>query len=392
MQHPANTDRRHRPRIMKAAAGITAIVAAVALAACGSSSSSSSSAASAASGSSSSSSSSNAGVQKATAQLQPWKSAPTKITITGALKSPPPSGKTLVMLATNNPSNVQLQQSLKQLAGMVHWNYSQVSYDPANPATFGAAVDTALTKHANYIAEAGIPLTPALIKKVQDGGAKWVLTAVSPADVKPPIIVNANAYASDANMGKIMGDFFVSDSQGKGNAVIEHVPAYPILDGFTNGFNAEVKALCPGCKTTMSNITIPDLVAGKAPSQLVSALRSNSGANYLVFDDGPFAAGVGAALSAAGLKPKIIGEAADQTAIAELKAGKQLAWTGFDPVYSTYVMMDAMLRDAEGMPISQAQSGLQPTQLITKETAPSGTTWSEPANALAQFKTLWHVS
>ena len=151
------------------------------------------------------------------------------------------------MLATNNPSNVQLQQSLKQLAGMVHWNYSQVSYDPANPATFGAAVDTALTKHANYIAEAGIPLTPALIKKVQDGGAKWVLTAVSPADVKPPIIVNANAYASDANMGKIMGDFFVSDSQGKGQAVIEHVPAYPILDGFTNGFNAEVKALCPDC-------------------------------------------------------------------------------------------------------------------------------------------------
>jgi len=377
---------------MRAAAGITAIVAAVALAACGSSSSSSSSSASAASGSSSSSASSTAGVQKATTQLQPWKAAPTKITITGALKSAPPGGKTLVMLATNNPSNVQLQQSLKQLAGMVHWNYAQVSYDPANPATFGAAVDTALTKHANYIAEAGIPLTPALIKKVQDGGAKWVLTSVFPADVKPPIIVNANAYASDANMGKIMGDFFVSDSQGKGQAVIEHVPAYPILDGFTNGFNAEVKALCPDCKTTMSNITIPDLVAGKAPSQLVSSLRSNSGATYLVFDDGPFAAGVGAALSAAGLKPKIIGEAADQTAIAELKAGKQLAWTGFDPVYSTYVMMDAMLRDAEGMPISQAQSGLQPTQLITKKTAPSGTTWSEPTNALQQFQALWHVS
>ena len=213
MQHPANMNRRHRPRIMKAAAGVSAIVAAVALAACGSSSSSSSSSAAA---SSSSSASSNAGVQKATTQLQPWKAAPTKITITGALKSAPPGGKTLVMLATNNPSNVQLQQSLKQLAGLVHWNYEQVSYDPANPATFSAAVDTAITKHANYIAEAGIPLTPALIKKVQDGGAKWVLTSVFPAEVKPPIIVNSNAYANDALMGKIMGDFFVSDSQGKG--------------------------------------------------------------------------------------------------------------------------------------------------------------------------------
>ena len=53
--------------------------------------------------------------------------------------------------------------------------------------------------------------------------------------------------------------------------------------------------------------------AGKAPSDLVSALRSNSSANYLVFDDGPFADGITSALSAAGLsgKVKVIGEAAD---------------------------------------------------------------------------------
>ena len=109
---------------------------------------------------------------------------------------------------------------------------------------------------------------------------------MSPADVKPPIIVNANAYASDALMGKIMGDFFVSDSHGKGKAVIEHVPAYPILDGFTNGFNAEVKALCPGCKTTMSTSRSPTWSPARRRA-MVSALRSNPGANYLVFDDRP---------------------------------------------------------------------------------------------------------
>ena len=93
---------------------------------------------------------------------------------------------------------------MKSLAALVHWNYAQASYDPANPATFSAAVDTALSKHANYIAEAGIPLTPALIQKVQQGGAKWVLTSVYPAVIKPPIIVNSNAYANDALMGKII--------------------------------------------------------------------------------------------------------------------------------------------------------------------------------------------
>jgi ribose transport system substrate-binding protein len=397
MKSPMSADTRMRrgPRIAQFSAMFAALVLALALAACGSSSSSSSSSSAASSGGTSSatnaSSTGSAGVQKATANLQPWKATPTKITITTPLKSAPSGSKMLVMLATNNPSNVQLQQSLKQLAGIVHWNYSQVSYDPANPATFGAAVDTALTKHANYIAEAGIPLTPSVIQKVQQGGAKWVLTSVYPVAVKPPVIVDANAYENDALMGKIIGDFFVSDSNGKGNAVIEHVPAYPILDGFTNGFAAEVKALCPDCKLTTANITIPDLVAGKTPSTLVSALRSNSGANYLVFDDGPFAAGINSALSAAGLHPKIIGEAADQTNIAALKAGTQTAWTGFDPVYSTYVMMDAMLRDAEGSPISQTQAAIQPTQLLTKETVGNITNWSEPANALQQFKTLWHV-
>jgi hypothetical protein len=56
------------------------------------------------------------------------------------------------------------------------------------------------------------------------------------------------------------------------------------------------------------------------------------------------------------------------------------------------VMMDAMLRDAQSMPISQAEGSFQPTQLLTKQNVGNITNWSEPANALAQFKTLWHVS
>src|SRR6185436_20766579 len=100
-------------------------------------------------------------------------------------------------------------------------------------------------------------------------GAKWVLTSVHPVEVKDPIIVNANAYANDALMGKVLADFFVSDSKGKGNVVIEHVPAYPILGGFTDGFQAEVKALCPGCKVQIQYSTIPDLTAGMVASVMV---------------------------------------------------------------------------------------------------------------------------
>ena len=380
-----------RPRVRGLAVLLGTLVLALAFAACGSDESDSSSNAS--SDSSGASSDAGGGVAEAQKRLEPYKKAPTKITITEPLKSKPPGGKTVVMLGTNDPNNQKLQKGLKELAELVDWNYSTVSYDPANPATFNQAVNTALSKNPDYVAEAGIPLTQAMIDKVKDAGAKWVLTSVHPVDVKDPVIVDANAYENDELMGKVLADWFIADSKGKGNIVIEHVPAYPILEGFTDGFQAEVKELCPDCKVKIQNITIPDLTAGKVPSVMVSALRSNPDADYVGFDVGPFAAGIDSALGAAGMtdKVKIIGEAADEAAIAGLKSGKHAAWTGFDPVYSTRVMMDAMFRDSLGMPIDQEKSGLQTTQILTPDNVGDISTWSEPQDALDQFKALWQL-
>jgi len=389
-------DRRRGGRPFGLVAIIGTLVLAVALAACGSSSSSTTS--SAGSGGSSATSSGSSGGSSSTsaaaAALTPYKSLPTTINITTPLKSAPPTGKTVVMLGTNNPSNVLVQQEMAKLAKDAKWNFSVVSYDPANPGTFTQAETTALSKHPQYLVEAGLPLTASQIAMAKNAGAKWILDSVYPVSVGGAVLAQSDAYAQDALMGKIIADYFVSDSGGKGNAVIEHVPSYPILDGFTTGFANEVKAQCPGCKTSTTNITIPDLVAGKAGSELVSALRSNSSANYLVFDDGPFADGITSALSAAGLngKVKVIGEAADVAGIAALKNGSEAAWTGFDPGYESYENMDIAFRDAEGMPIPLAQEAQQPTQLLTKDTIGSTTNWSAPTDAEAQFLKLWHLS
>jgi ribose transport system substrate-binding protein len=367
---------------------------ALALAACGSSSSSNSSASAGSSATNAASSSGGSSSTSAAASaLNQYKTLPTSINITTPLKSAPPKGKTIVMLGTNNPSNVIIQQGLSKLAKTAGWNYSLVTYDPANPGTFTQAITTALAKHPQYLVEAGLPLTASQIATVKNAGAKWILDSVYPVSVKDPVIGQVDAYAQDALMGKITADYFISDSGGKGNAVIEHVPAYPILNGFTDGFGKEVKAKCPDCKTSTTNITIPDLTAGKVPSTLVSALRQNSDANYLVFDDGPFADGITSALAAAGLKDKVkvIGEAADQAGIAALKNGTNAAWTGFDPGYQAYEDMDIAFRDALGMPIPLDQEAQQPTQLLTKDTIGSTTNWSAPTDAEAQFLKLWHL-
>ena len=391
-QHTTGTRRRSRHHRWSLAIGAVAV--SLVMAACGSSTpTTSSSTPSASSGAGSSTGSSTAGSTStaASANLQQWTSAPTKILNTTPLKSAPPTGKTFVYLGTNNPSNVLIQQGMQKLAAMVHWNFSLVSYDPANPGTFNTALTNALAKHPQYLGEAGQPLTASQIAQAKSAGAKWILDSVYPVTVGGPVLSVIDSYAQDALMGKIIADYFVSDSGGKGNAVIEHVPAYPILNGFTDGFTKEVKAQCSACQTSMTNITIPDLAAGKTPADLVSALRSNSSANYLVFDDGPFADGITSSLNAAGLKVKVIGEAADVAGIAALKNGSEQAWTGFDPSYQAYLNMDVAFRDSEGMPISQTQEALMPTQLLTKATIGSTTNWSAPTDAQAQFLKLWHL-
>ena len=69
----------------------------------------------------------------AQAALQPYLATPTKINVTTPLESAPPAGKTVVFMGTSNPSNVLVQQGVQKLAALAHWNYSLVTYDPANP-------------------------------------------------------------------------------------------------------------------------------------------------------------------------------------------------------------------------------------------------------------------
>lgn len=392
MQH--NSRREVSGRVLPRSRRVTALLAAaglsIAVAACGSSSPSSS-VGSSVTATNASARTTGGGVATATAALKAYQAAPTKINITTPLKSAPPPGKTVVVLGTPQPQNVQIQQTVAQLAHLVHWNYAVASYDPANPATFNSAIDTALAKHANYIVEAGMPITPTLLQKVEQAGAKLAVTAVFPIAVKPPVI--ANTSADNSTQGNLMADYFVSDSNGKGNAVIEHVPGYAILDGFTNAFTARVKALCPGCTTTTTNVTLPELAAGQLAPTVISALKRDPSANYVVFDDGPFATGITPALDAAGLsKVKVIGEAADSAGLAALRAGTELAWTGYSSPYATLQAVDAMFRDAEGLPIPQAQEGVQQTQLLTKANVGSITEWNYPTDALQQFKALWQIS
>jgi ribose transport system substrate-binding protein len=333
-------------------------------------------------------------VAQAQAIVDQYNKVPTSIGSDQKLKAPPKPGVNIVFLGTNDPNNVLIQKKMKELSELVGYNYSLVGYDPARPDTFQSAINTALSKKADYIMEAGLPLTPAQLKQIKDGGAKLIADAVAPIEVKDPILVSLAGGKIDSLMGEILANYFIADSGGKGNAIMEHIPSYPILNTFSEAFEKTVAEGCPDCKVSRVDVTLPQLAAGKIPSLMVSALRKNPDANYLVFDVGPFAAGVTAALKGAGLdgKVKIIGEAADEAAIAALKDGSNTAWTAYDSVFSAYQAMYAMFLDQEGSTVPVEELEVVPTQILTQDNVPDATRWSEPQDADAQWKALWGIS
>jgi len=337
------------------------------------------------------------GMSAAKAQLQSYTSAPTSIGSFPALKTAPPAGKTVVYLGTSEVSNVQVAAAVKQVAALAHWKYYQVSYDPANPATFLSAFNTAVAKHANYVLSTGTPLPPQIITEAKAHHIKLAVDATYPVSVSAPVIDSSDGFTQDHLMGELVADEFIVDSHGAGKAVEEAVPQYPILTAFSSGFKSTVAKDCPKCSIVMANVTIPQLAAGQLSSVVVSAVKSNPGYNYLVTDDGPFFDGIQSALSAAGISgEKILGEAGDQTGFTALKAGTELAWTGYSVPFPAWEMMDAAFRDAEHMKVPAADA-TQPTELVTHANAgslklfPSLGGWNYPTDGLKQLEAVWHL-
>lgn len=334
----------------------------------------------------------SSGVTTAKTHLTPYLQTPTTIGNFPSLKAKPAAGKTVVYLGTSEVSNVQVGKAVEQIAKLAHWNYSLVSYDPANPATFTSAMNTAVAKHANYVMEAGTPLTPAIIATATAHHIKIALDAVAPTKVTGPVIDSSDGWAQDHLMGQLAADEFIVDSHGTGKAVIEHLPQYPILDAFTHGFQSEVKKDCPNCQLVFANVTIPQLAGGQLNSVVVSAVKRNSGFNYLVSDDGPFFETIVSALQQSGLTGiKVMGEAGDASNFQGIRTGTELAWTGYSVAFPAYEMMDAAFRDSEGMKIPAADR-TQPTQMVTKANVGKiSNNWDYPTNGLKQLERVWHL-
>lgn len=332
--------------------------------------------------------------------LKPYIAKPTAIGAFPALKKAPKKGVVVAYLGTSEVSNAIVGKGVQQAAAAAGWKEYTISYDPANPATFIQAFNQAVQKKAKYVMESGTPLPSQVVSEAAADHIKIALNAVYPVPSPlGPVIDVSDGYTQDYLMGKLTGEEFALATGGKGKAIEEAIPQYPILDAFKAGFQAAIKADCPKCSIVETDVSLTQLAAGQLQSIVVNAVKSHSGYNYIVFDDGPFADGISSALSAQGLSGiKLLGEAGDAAGFDGIQSGQSLAWTGYEVPFDAWEMMDAAFRNSEGVAVPKADA-TQPTQVVTKANVagvlptlvPSEGGWVLPTNAFSQFKKIWKL-
>jgi ribose transport system substrate-binding protein len=378
----------------------------LALSACSSSSSSSASApssASAASTSSAASSSSpsasgstaSANVTAATAAAQVAEQAPTSISVSTPLKSKPATGKTFVWMNCNVDTCTPIGQGIKAAVTALGWNFREIQFNASDPATLVQGMQQALQYHPAYVALSGLaPETgwSSVIPAYKAAGVKIIATFLGKETFNSTFIANVGGATLATDDGVTLANWFISNSNGQGQAVLQRVDDFATLKLVADSFAATVAAKCPDCKVLNLNNTVAQASSGGVVPAVISTLRSNPSYDYVIASSSDLVTGLPAALASVGLtgKVKFAGSSSNTASLAALKAGQAAAFTGNPLGYVGWQAVDTAARDSEGM--SFVPDPHVPFQLLVPgSTFAVTTSQNVPADYEAQFEKLWHV-
>ena len=342
--------------------------------------------------------SSSGGTKSANIVPAPPTSPVKEFPITDKLGGPPPK-KSIAWLACELPTCQQmLSQGYKQAAAALGWNFKQINYKVADPAS---AVQQALDDNVDYIAITGIP--PAAFQAQAKEAAKRGIPIVSCFDTtKPEPKVNglymqcADTYGYGLQ-AKQMADWIINDSDGKANVVMVSIEDYPILQAERKAIQSEFKQKCSGCKFDLLPVTVDDVGGGKVPGKVAAYVQSHPNVNYVHLAFSDLGLGIPQALQAAGVKDKvkITGVQSNAAVLKDIVKGNIAAWTAQAQEFAGWMSLDALARLAKGKPLTKYEdSGQLPSWVVdspaeAQKILNGPGEWPGPDGFQQKFKQIW---
>jgi ribose transport system substrate-binding protein len=321
--------------------------------------------------------------------------APDTIPLTTPLDAAPEKGKTIVYAQCDAASCATIGEAVEEAAKAIGWNYEELAFKSADPATLVSAMRQALTMDPVAVSFGGLPPETgwgSLIPDYRAAGVPIIGNYIGPMEFDDTVIANIAGPEAIGRAAELLADWFAVDSNGAGKAVLQRVDDYPVLKAFSESFHSRVDEVCPDCEVEDLDNTIPDVMNGNVIKSSVSALQRNPDAAYLISCDAEFLDGLPSALSSAGLTGKIqlAGNNAtvnQQTQLQQGQIGGALTPQALH--YVGWLTVDVAIRHLEGMEVDTT-GGELPIQLFTEggDFTPS-VSYDMPSDYQDQFLQLW---
>lgn len=318
---------------------------------------------------------------------------PTKLALP-PLKTKPKAGGSIVFTSGGTPQEQQVYESGATAAKSVGWTASEVTFDPSNPATLIAALQSALLKKPTAVMVVGEPysLWSSEIPAYKAAGVSIIAFATGAIPSNPVVRVNIQGPPDTTHWAQMLSSWFIANSKAKGRALVVDYPSLGAFKAQTTALLNNIKKSCKSCDTTTLNLPISQLGTSSV-SPIVSALQASPSIKYVLVPYGLPIDGIGPALKTAGLSGvEIAGSSPTLVNLQSLLTGETSAWVANGYNVVGYMVVDSALRIAEAMPVPTGDGG-QPTVLLVKTNVgtPSNNTGNVPTDYVALFHRLWHV-
>ena len=376
----------------RAALGAVVVTAAVLLAACGGSDASSDDT------SSDSGASASDGVAEAQKIVDQYKEPPTWQGPDAPVDLSGLSGKHVTYISVSNSIPVlkywsdEVTQLVKDNAGVeLDVVDAKGSVDEANKGFQQAIASKA---DAIVLVAFSTDLFTSQIAAAKDAGIK-VITAQSGIPGKVDGGQDAEVTFDYEQVGKLIADWVVADSDGKGKGLVITSDDVPASQPQAQATLAEVKRLCPDCDMTTSDVQIPQWESS-IPTLFQTTINTDPERSYLLpLYDGQALSGLGAIRTAgAGDKvsvgafnatPGIVEQLKDETSGLKLDIGGQNEWWA-------YACADTIFRVLSGTePVENYKVGLRifDTDNADLIEGDNELEWYGDADYAGEFAKLW---
>ncbi|GAA1850615.1 hypothetical protein GCM10009836_33120 [Pseudonocardia ailaonensis] len=336
-----------------------------------------------------------AGVQRAKDTVAQYSTRPTELNVTAPVGKPVPTGKTVDFISCAAADCNVIAGVLKASAEKLGWTLNVINSD-GSPDSQQKAFEQIVRDKADgaiYIA-IDRSVYERYLPQLKANGT-WLVSACSANEPGNGIDYAICTPDQQKGAGELMAAYIVADSGGQANSVYFNVPAFVNLVKMQDEFLARMKDLCASCPTATQDIPVTALGNG-VPQLIVGYLRAHPQVNYVSLSIDSLAAGLPAALKAAGLDHvKIVGEGGGDTTWQYIKTGDQIASVP-SPFVETYLAgLDSIVRHVSGAP--QVPSQLARFWVVTKDNVGDtdvkvNGTLPVVAGSDAMFQKLWGVA